>query len=323
MAMQGIEYDAPLIEKAVFLAARRNAGHEEALHREIDGLYNIQDEQQREQAFRRAFRQAFSALDLDRVIAQFLAERPSIGRMTGQCIVHEAPRSKAEAAELYVRTSSGQPAPGDRTVVIHVCPESLVDPDRLADRMRRELVHIADMLDARFDYDRSAFDGLAGMVTVVHDRYRVLWDIFVEGRLIREGKVSEAGLPQLRRAFLRALTHRAQPPHPDLFDELLQADDLTHGQLLRWANDPQTILGHVPSGPSSGDGPDLGALCPFCHFPTFDWYPIQDCQDGSLLARLRGAQPGWQPLKGACRQCVETYLAAEPIPNTTEGCPIQ
>ena len=102
-----------------------------------------------------------------------------------------------------MQKSSGKLAPDDRTVVIHICPESLVDPDRLVDLMRRELLHICDMLDTRFDYDRAAFDGLAGLATVIHDRYRVLWDIFVEGRLIRQDKLTQAGLPQLRRAFRR------------------------------------------------------------------------------------------------------------------------
>lgn len=323
--MMRIEYDSPLIENAVFLASRRDAGQDQALHRAIDGLYDVADQQQREQAFHQAYSQAFTALGLDKAIPQFLAERPLIGALTGKCVVHQAACSKAEAAQLYIRPGfPDKPAPADRTVVIHVCPESLVDPDQLTHRMRRELLHVSDMLDTRFEYDRSTFSRRSGPETVVYDRYRVLWDIYVEARLIRQEMVSPDKLPELRRALSRALTYRAVPPEPGVFDELMLAQDLTHQQLLQWASNPLTILNRQEPDQSSTDGPDPGSSCPFCDFPTFDWYPIQDGIDQTLLATLRKARPDWQPLDGACRQCVETYMSMQPFRTPgSERCPVQ
>ena len=69
-----------------------------------DPIYEIADEELRQRAFAPVYRDFFTKLGLDKLIADLMAERPFIGESIDRCVVREAARTKAESAELLVRT---------------------------------------------------------------------------------------------------------------------------------------------------------------------------------------------------------------------------
>jgi hypothetical protein len=243
-----IEYDPVLIEQATFLAARCDPQRERDLHKVIDPLYEIPDDESRQRAFEAAFAPFFRAFGLDAVIEGLIAERPIISERVDRCIVHEASRAKAESAELFV----GQPEHGSgrawRTLVIQACPHSLHDSGALRIRLRRELLHVSDMLDDRFGYRPESLAGASSRENLERDRYRVLWDFCVEARLQREGRGDECVAAGLERAFRRVFPQAGEGAGIHRLGELANGSALTHDDLLGWAREPDRVF-------DGGDGP--------------------------------------------------------------------
>jgi hypothetical protein len=306
-----IEYDPQLVEQAVFLAARAGPPHLEGdLHAATDPLYTMPPGRDREAGFRRVYAAWFSRLKLDAILVSLLAERPLIAEHVSRCIVRQAPRRKAESAELFVRPSDAGTVPTDRTLIIQLCPPSLLDTDRLAAYLRRELFHISDMLDARFGYELESVSGLPARQNLVRDRYRVLWDIYVEGRLNREGRSADQRSTGLPAMFARAFNRPAAEGCRSTFDRILQAVELTHSQLLNWAMHPQSLFpGTAERRLTTQPGP--GEACPLCGFPTHDWFEFSGNGSGSLANSLQSHYPDWGPQDGACRLCAERHLSVD------------
>lgn len=236
-----IEYDPNLVEQAVFFASRHGQQTAEDLHATIDPLYELTEAEQREGAFRRAFSGFFVKFGLDRVLASLLDEQPLIAEGVPRCIVRKAKRQKAETAELLVQKTNHAGGAGGRTLVIQACPESLVKPEDFKLRLRRELLHVADMLDSQFDYVLEAIPGAVPKQNLIRDRYRVLWDIYVEGRLWREKKGDDSAIACLRQMLKRAFSCAEDGFLGDGFDRVFNAPVLTHRQLFGWACAPDTL----------------------------------------------------------------------------------
>ncbi len=303
-----IEYDPTLVDQATYLAARGDSLAERKLRSEIDPLYLIEDAARREAEFRKVFSEHFVTLGLDRVLLDLLAERPTISQGVGTCIVREAARARAQSAELFVRGGSGEIGPDNRTLIVQLCPTFLVEPDALRPLMRRELLHVADMLDESFDYAPEDIEGIPATRNLIRDRYRVLWDTYVESRLLRESRVSGRRLELLRRNFQRAFTAGGRTPASTVFDQISGMTVLTHTQMLQWARDPEALEGNTASDESdASQSCQPGATCPLCRFPTYDWYeqPADDIE--AVEERIRDQHPNWQPDHGVCRRCAEAY----------------
>lgn len=231
--MPAIEYEQALVESAVFLAARRDGLLECELHLAIDPLYEIPDDELRHREFVPVFRNFFTKLKLNRLVDELIAERPIIGRRVDRCVVREAARAKDESAELFVRCDGEQIA--RRNMVVQVCPQSFIESARFVLCMRRDLLHIADMLDDAFGYERAEFSGPLAQQNLQRDRYRVLWDTYVEGRLYREGRTSDAELGPLERSFDRVFTGASPILGSRGFSHVFRAPALTHSDLMGWA----------------------------------------------------------------------------------------
>lgn len=239
--MLTIEYELSLIETAVFLAVRNDQELGRAYHRAIDPLYEIEDPEQRRREFEPAFRSFFTSLGLDRVVGGLITERPLVEQRVERCVVREAARKKSESAELFIPESHDQTS--KRIMVIEVCPQSLIDSDRFVFRMRRELLHVADMLDERFGYQRDTFSGQLSFQNLQRDRYRVLWDTFVAGRLQAEGFGTDAEVTRLEEAFARVFYGMNQGAIRTAFRAVLRADSLTHRDMMDWAAEPDGLVG--------------------------------------------------------------------------------
>lgn len=312
-----IEYEPNLVEQAVLCAARQDAALMGQLHGATDPLYQLTDSTQQESRFRETYAGFFRRLGFDEVLPRLLEERPLIAEHVGRCIARQAANVRKEAAELYVKDEEESPSPSTRSLFIFVTPDSLLKPKELEYRMQSELLHTADMLDYRFGYVKDSLAGHHPRQNLIRDRYRVLWDIFVEGRLHREGRRDpvfdpEAQTPreaeirlqeQLSSVFGRAANGRTA----EAFAHVFGAVDLTHGQMLTWAQSPAGLFeSSAGANAKQSGGPDLGGPCPLCAFTTYDWVTPSDLSSATIPA-IQSDFPAWQPHDGVCRQCAEIY----------------
>lgn len=236
-----IQYDPRLVEEAVFQACRQDRRLESELHAEIDPLYDSLDSRAGAQKFIEVYAAFFEKLKLGSTLATLMAERPLIKKHVGRCVICDAARTKNESAELFVKQTDQSTSPADRSLIIQVCPQSLLSPRRVVARFRRDFLHVFDMLAEQFSYKPEALDGLPARQNLVRDRYRVLWDIFVQGRLTRDGVAEESFTLRLRTMFDRVFERQATDLHT-VFDRVFRDAGLTHRQLLDWAIHPTALF---------------------------------------------------------------------------------
>lgn len=236
-----IEYDPQLVEHSVLLAVRRDSSTERELHKTIDPIYEVQDAEQREKAFVQAFAEWFDRLSLGRLVYELVAQRLLISDRVERCVVREAHRRRAEGAELCIQGGESERIPPSRTVVIQLCPESVVAPDRARPHLRRELLHISDMLDGDFGYEPRAFVGSLPAESLIRDRYRCLWSTHVEGRLVREGEMPPRGADMRAAECDRVFGEPGIRGGGAAFDVAFNATHLTHDEMLDWAREPQGL----------------------------------------------------------------------------------
>jgi hypothetical protein len=158
------------------------------------------------------------------------------------------------------------------------------------------------MLNPDFEYLPTLdLPGLnAAQQRLARERYRLLWDITIDGRLSGAGRVPMATREQHENAFSRGYSFWPEARRKDTFDALWRNAAPRHGEFLALIADPR--------GLREAHRPAPGASCPLCDFPTFAWVP-----EGTLsadLSRVIAAQyPGWTPEQGLCGRCLETYQA--------------
>lgn len=298
-----IEYEPPLVEEAVLVAIRGRA-EEPQLRADRDALYAIGDSEEREQAFRAFHAAWFERLGLDAVVDEALREQPAVRAGAGRCLVSLARARRDEGAELFVAASADAPEPARRTLVLRLRPASLAEPDRLRPFLRRELLHVADMLDPRFGYAPRASGPDAGRLPdgLFRERYRVLWDTLVDGRLARLDWAPPGRRAERLREFAAAFPMLGDRLE-EAFDRFFGGDPRTHADLVRFAAEPERALGLDRSGPHAGE------RCPLCGSPTHAFELDPERLPEPMRELIRRGFPGWDPADGLCRQCADLYRA--------------
>lgn len=294
-----IEYEPRLVEEAVLLAVRNRP--EERVFRALrDRLYEVGDADGREAAFERLHGAWFERLGLGEAVGRALGERPSLLKAVARVLVVRAAASREEGADLFVRpTGGGGAGPHRRSVLIRLRPASLARPVPLLRLLRHELLHVADMLDPRFGYDPRPFHAGSDPVAepLLRERYRVLWDAYVDGRLARLGQASPRARA-LRQAEFRRIFPMPGAAAEAAFDRFFQAEACRHSELVAFALDPE----------------GAGGRCPLCRFPTHAFEPAPDRLPAPARAAVAKDFPGWVPEAGLCRQCADLYRArARPV----------
>ncbi len=318
-----IDYDPSLVEHAVFEASRRDAKLEAELHRAIDPLYELRDDRKRNARFSAVYLRFFRRLHLDHVVSSLLAERPLLERFVRQCIVREVLSRKKESAELFVKkvergTDSGSNG-HIRTIVIQACAMSLVDPTRFLLTMRRELLQITDMIDHCFEYRKESLVGGRPRQNLVRDRYRVLWDLYAQGRLLRQGHRDDDAVRRLTAQFKRVFATESSRLVCPALKRVLEAERITHGRMLCWASTPEQLF-EAEGSSRSRHQPASGEPCPVCECSTYDWSDLEE-SDGKIICAVQRDFPQWQPSHGLCRQCADVYASVnrcgDPNPGST------
>jgi len=298
-----ITYDAVLVEESVLLAERGLSAAETATFRaERDRIYDVDDPDEREVRFEELHGRFFVQLGLDRPLHEALADHPELLLRTRGCRVLPAVSRQEEAAD--VRGEIGAPVDAAPTIVVRLRPQSLLDPEALRALLRRELLHVADMLDPAFGYRKElpSVDTDPAVVNLLRERYRVLWDATIDGRLCRAGLLGKraraARLSEFARAF-PMLGESAETAFAPWFDRPRP----THAAMVAFIQEPL------------GPGTDDAARCPLCRLPTRALERGPEGLDQEVLRAIERDHPGWRPEQGRCTRCAEVYQALLPAPG--------
>jgi hypothetical protein len=172
------------------------------------------------------------------------------------------------------------PSPARDVIVVRLKPDRFEQPEALRRFLRHEFMHVADVLDPAFGYPQERRE----LEPAARERYAVLWGIHADARIARSGRE-----PLRSRADWLL---RIDPSWRPMFESFWNRERITHAELLDWAVDPAKFAGS-----------SAGGRCSLCRFPTFVWGKLND-----EVVRLIGADyPTWDPQKGACERCVESY----------------
>lgn len=338
-----LRYDDDLLEAAVFLCASgRRPGVPRAqiarFHRERERLYAIPDPDERNTAFFQLHLAWFREWGLEDTLGRFLAEFPLLSPALHTLAFRKARGRQEEGAELYVNLapdappavdraasfSPDQPAaakPKDlargpavvRTGVIALRAERFADDAALAALLRHELTHLQDMVDPAFGYSpelrRAGAD--PACQRLARQRYRLLWDITIDGRLARRPNGAQTLRETHRAAFDRAFGFWPEARRQAVFEELWTNPAPRHQRLEQLAADPRDL--------AQAARPLPGAPCPLCGFPTFTWADLAGV-NARVLAAIRAEFPDWAPERGACARCVEAYQAVQKFPHPPTLC---
>jgi hypothetical protein len=285
-----VHFDPFLVEESVLLAIEGSPrATRDHYRRERDTIYDLDNADEREVAFLELDARWFERLGLGAPLLRLLQEHGTVLDRVSRTIVLVAGRSRDEGADLHDSRGSNP------TLAVKLTPRSLLVFDRIAPLLRSELLHVEDMLDPAFGYDREPhpLDCDPMYEKLVRDRFRVLWNTSVDGRLQARGLLSPESDSRSRRDFVATFA-------------LLGPDAETHFE--RFFRGPRPSQGELLSFARSVDGRASGR-CPLCRFPTAELGGEREPLDPRVRDALRRDFPRWSPSEGICRQCADLYEA--------------
>ena len=294
-----LRYDDDFVEGAVFVKANSRSAPVASLqlrrfHHAREKLYLILDPDERNTAFFQLHLEWFREWALEKALLDLAAEFPLLRETLGTLVFRKARMKSDEGAELYVSAETG------RAGVVALRVERFEQPPELARFLCHEFMHVHDMVDPAYGYSpRLHLPGQnASQQRLTRERYRLLWDITIDGRLLSSSRSTVGHREQHRAAFDRAFGFWPESKRDGLFERLWKNPGPCHGDLLALAADPREVR--------SSPEPTPGAPCPLCGFATFAWADADGLR-GQTAAAIQNEFPEWTPAQGACRRCVEIY----------------
>lgn len=300
-------YDEDFVEAAAFLCASgRRLGapplQVTRFHRDRGQAYGILDPDERNAAFFRVHFDWFREWGLERLLTCALDEMTGLRESLDSLAFRKARGKNEEGAELYVQKAEtgGGSKPARRNAVVALRMERMARDETLLPFLRHEFMHLNDMVSPAFGYaPRLDLPGQnSAQQRLTRDRYRLLWDITIDGRLMHANRPTTSTCEQHRANFDQGFNFWPAPRREEVFDSLWTAVEPRHADLLALASDPRAVREQRQPLP--------GAPCPLCGFATFAWAAAK------LLAGDAGKAiacefPNWSSDQGACQRCVEVY----------------
>jgi hypothetical protein len=294
-----LRYDEDFIEAAVFFCASGRRKGVPSLqiarfHREREKLYAVLDPDERNTAFFHLHLDWFREWGLEKLLTDLLKEFPLLPEKLGVLGLRQTRGKNDEGAELYVNEA------GQRSAILALRPESFERDAALRDYVRHEFMHLSDMLDPAFRYAPVLdLPGLNGaQQRLARERYRLLWDITIDGRLAAAGHTPMATREQHAATFSRGYAFWPANRQSEVFDSLWHNATPCHVELLALIADPR--------GLRDAHRPAPGASCPLCDFPTFKWADGEKLP-AEIVSRITMEFPDWRPGQGLCGRCLDAY----------------
>lgn len=290
-------YDEDFVEAAVFTAASGKRRGVPSLqirrfHTERERCYHIVDPDDRNAAFFKVHLAWFREWGLETLLLDLRKEYPLIAPSLNTLAFRKARATKDEAAELYVSAENG------RSGIVAMRPERFERDEAVRRFLRHEFMHLSDMVDPAFEYtpDLRARGIDPARQRMTRERYRLLWDITIDGRLERlENRERHQVM------FQHAFGFWTESQRVEVFSSLWMGKSPRHDALLVLAADPRDA--------SRAEQPMPGGRCPLCGFSTFEWAEAAALEETVRMAIQRDF-PTWSPESGACLRCAEVFAAA-------------
>ncbi len=306
--MLNILYDPYIVEEVVFLKLRglESSGNLELydeFHRLSDKIYELSDEDERSDGFIELNREFFNKLGFSEAVREVVDEFPEL--------------SEKKIAEIHIRKVTSLMDMGSnladekRKTIIRVFPEQFMDIACLKKFIRHEMMHVVDMLDEKFGYKDGKLSTLPAEETIMRDRYKLFWDIFIDNRLERRGKETVQSKNGRFGEFERLYVRLPSEKKKAVFEGLWKEENLTHDKAVELARDTVKLV--ATYGGTSIEGEEEtkkvlipGGPCPLCRFPTHSWIDASSL-DEQLIQLIRADFPDWQVDDGICDRCTECY----------------
>lgn len=285
-----IELEPGLVEESVLLASDASSpATRRRYRRERNAVYEITETEKRDAAFQELDARWFARLGLGAPLLRLLREFDSVLARVSRCLVLPAGRSRDEGADLH-DTREAMPA-----LAVKLTPHSLAHFEGVAATLRGELLHVEDMLDPDFGYRREIPASEEGPVyeKLLRDRYRVLWNTSVDGRLAARGQLAPGAEARRQREFMTTFPVLGTDVERQ-FERFFHGPRPSHGELLSFAR--------------SVEGRAAGR-CPLCRFPTARLRGEGEPLDAPVEEAIRRDFPGFRPSQGICVQCADLYEA--------------
>ncbi len=313
MASVDVQFDPAFVEETVFLELRNrealgNCAMAQAFHVQRSALYDTTTATgEREARFQQLAARYFQELGFSELFAKRFEEFPLIGAHVPVALVRRAWSRKEERVELYVPPTpgGGSSLKAFPTLWIGFQVARCLNREQLVAFLRHELMHISDMFDPAFGYQPHPDFGAECETEedLIRKRFRLLWNLVVDGRMRRKGwPAVDHGTTRLRefeRAFASWDPQRREAVWPDLGNRA----SCTQRELLELAKDERLTR-------MLGQG---GVRCPLCHFPTREGVCDWRGERAAVAEAIQTDYAWWDPVQGACRQCFELYRARLPV----------
>jgi len=290
-----LEFDRRLVEEAVLLAIQSAPpGDQRLFHAERDPLYETADLDRRESEFDDLHGRWFRRLRVAAPVLSVWREEPSLA-YADRCLVVPVSSAKEEFADVQPDRRGS----GGTVVLIRLRSPTLVDAERVVDLLRHELLHVVDILDPEFGFE-PRLEAVAinvGLENLVRERYRVLWDTTIDGRLAARG-VLPLGREARRHSEFQAAFSMLGEAAGSCFETLFRGPRPDHAWLLCSAADPAEMAEvRVESG----------GCCPLCRMPTTTLAPDPERLEPTAVEAVKRDFQDWTPAEGLCLQCADLY----------------
>ncbi len=291
-------------------------------HELADPIYEKFSLDDREPEFKKLYQYLFGIWGFSDIVRDAFNEFPALKEKIGIVLVKGVLKEDQEGVDILRKWGSVERElakefedKGLKGVGIKLIPRRFYDP-ALTRYCRHELTHISDMLDSAFNYDPDTKVGQnPGEETLILHRYRVLWCLNIDSRLVRTGKEQMLSKEDRFKEFRS--WYRKIPPGQlkSVFEGLWQAEALTHSELVEMASDTLRVMDRAVEV-EGGEVPETqnkvmlmpGFPCPLCRFPTYSWVEdLENKLEKYVLDFIRDNHPGWDSEFGACDRCVEVY----------------
>ncbi|HHT9135782.1 MAG TPA: hypothetical protein ACFYEK_00915 [Candidatus Wunengus sp. YC60] len=308
-----LEFDPSLIEEVIFgeLKAREAKGDFAftlEYHSCIDPVYENFPLEERPSQFKKIEWDFFKKLEFPKAIKDIFDEFPEFEVKSGGGVIARAVNPNDEGAYLTKGMNQDE---GKKRIVVKLLSDRFQDISYLGKLVRHELTHASDMLSELYGYRDERLGGNPMEECIVKERYCTFWDIFVDSRLIRNGKETISDREGRYREFEALYRKFPDDVKSTIFDTLWKDESLTHDRILSLARDVNEVIKISEGLPVmhavKKKRPILpGVQCPLCQFRTYRWAENIE-QDAYLVGAIKKDFPNWEPEDGVCGQCTEAY----------------
>ncbi len=301
-----LEYSPSLIEEAVmcFISGKEE---EIAFRDDRNALYDIEDSEQRETAFQNFHLSWFAKLALDTPLLESLRSYPLIISKVDRVAIVQAPAKKKEGAELFRRNNKLYSDDEKKTsILITLTPEWFSKSDKLLDYLRHELQHIEDMLNPDFKYKINSSNPKVNSVidSLFLQRYSVLWDLTVDGRLSKKEWQTSLSKEKHFEIFQQAF-QLPQGETFQLFEYFFDNPIPTHEELEDFAIDP---FGWLQDRKNAKDVKHASkGNCSLCNFISTDLLTNPELFPKEIMELIHKENPDWKLSDPVCSHCIDIY----------------